>query len=424
MRSGRAFIGPAMVLSLGALAGPVQTAAAATCTPALSRLALERSTIAGGGSLAGQVTVSCAVQRPVTIRLTGFPAVKIPTTVKITRGGRTARFSVKALATSRSTTGRVSAALGRVRRTAKLTVTPGPCARPKLVSLALPARMHAGETPTGTVRLSCPPKAPGVTLSVSSSQAGRLTVPAKVTVPSGGTTAQVRLTTSVQGYSARYTARITATHGKTKVTRDVTVDPGLKYFELSSPDDPTNVYPSLGLTGPAPQGGTTVRVVSNSALVKVPATVRIPAGSYGITFSASSQPVTTPAPVSVTVSLGTRSLTGAGVLEPTPYDPGHLEITGPSDRMYGGETATFMATLSKPAPAGGIKVSLTSENGDPGLTVPESVTIPEGKTFAEFPVTAAEVTTTSGVQIEAWTAQRGVAVRITSFSLILQPRSS
>jgi hypothetical protein len=53
--------------------------------------------------------------------------------------------------------------------------------------------------------------------------------------------------------------------------------------------------------------------------------------------------------------------------------------------MIGGGVGRGLATLSLPAPAGGMVVTLSS--GDPSVTVPSSVTVPAGADTVEFPVT-------------------------------------
>ena len=71
----------------------------------------------------------------------------------------------------------------------------------------------------------------------------------------------------------------------------------------------------------------------------------------------------------------------------------------PAD-VTGGSSSTGTMTLSGPAPTGGAVISLSSS--DPSVTVPASVTIPEGTTSATFavstsPVAAATTSTVSAV---------------------------
>jgi hypothetical protein len=74
--------------------------------------------------------------------------------------------------------------------------------------------------------------------------------------------------------------------------------------------------------------------------------------------------------------------------------------------MIGGGVARGLATLSLPAPAGGMVVTLSS--GDPLVTVPSSVTVPAGAETVEFPVTGQATAVDRQVVITA-AAERGSA---------------
>ena len=71
----------------------------------------------------------------------------------------------------------------------------------------------------------------------------------------------------------------------------------------------------------------------------------------------------------------------------------------PGSIIGGYQTATGTVTLSRPAPAGGAEVALSTTNS--AATVPASVTIPEGETQATFSITAPYVTETSTGEVTA-----------------------
>jgi probable HAF family extracellular repeat protein len=79
-----------------------------------------------------------------------------------------------------------------------------------------------------------------------------------------------------------------------------------------------------------------------------------------------------------------------------------IEMKSPS--VKGGKALAGTVTLGAPAPTGGARVNLTSNNA--AALVPASVTVPEGKTTANFGVTTAPVSANATVTL---TASRGLA---------------
>ncbi|MBW3565003.1 MAG: hypothetical protein KY459_09785, partial [Acidobacteria bacterium] len=79
--------------------------------------------------------------------------------------------------------------------------------------------------------------------------------------------------------------------------------------------------------------------------------------------------------------------------------------------IEGGEAATGTVTLTQPAPAGGAVVDLISSSSD--LTVPSSVTVPEGATTALFTISAAYTAETLPAVVTArWGSTASVAVSV------------
>lgn len=84
--------------------------------------------------------------------------------------------------------------------------------------------------------------------------------------------------------------------------------------------------------------------------------------------------------------------------------------------VLGGQAARGTVTLSAPAPANGVAISLTASGTS--ATVPSSVTIPAGATTATFDVATTRVATTTEVII---TAQAGGVTRTASLRLRIDP---
>src|SRR3954463_12551428 len=150
------------------------------------------------------------------------------------------------------------------------------------------------------------------------------------------------------------------------------------------------------LTQPAPAGGITVKVASDTAGVETPASVFIPAGATDAMVT----PITT-SPVG-DAAVGTlRAAYGAtwqqSSLGRSPLLWGH---SLGAETVVGGNATTGTVTLLNPAPPGGAAVSLVS--ADPAVVgLPPSVFIPAGGTGASFNITTSAVSAATRVRIDS-----------------------
>jgi hypothetical protein len=120
---------------------------------------------------------------------------------------------------------------------------------------------------------------------------------------------------------------------------------------------------SITLTGPAPAAGTNIQVFVDgdpSGSIKVPETVRIPAGGREAAFDVTTQPVATTinASIRVVMTTGTRSesravnlIVQAPVVDQLTLTPNALDSGGFSQAAL---------TLTGPAPAGGLQVRMAT----------------------------------------------------------------
>ncbi len=148
-----------------------------------------------------------------------------------------------------------------------------------------------GSSSIGTVFLSSTAPAGGTVVDLASSNPN-VTVPFYVTVPAGAvsTTFTVKTSAGALG-SAVITAKQGAAFSSTVSVVSTYLD-GVVFL----PDEVFGGQSALGvvyLNNPAPAGGVTVHLASNSASLAVPATVFIPAGSVDVVFTATTSPVKT-----------------------------------------------------------------------------------------------------------------------------------
>ena len=162
----------------------VQTAKAAVT---LSSLTLDPTTLVGGGTSVGTITLSGpAPNGGAVVSLTSDnPAVaRVPATITIGAGKSTATFKATTYAVSNATNVTITASYAGSKVSAMLTVNP-----PALVSFTLsPTTVKGGNSSTGTVVLNGPAPAGGVVVRVSS-MSPLVTVPFSVTVAPGTTSA-------------------------------------------------------------------------------------------------------------------------------------------------------------------------------------------------------------------------------------------
>jgi hypothetical protein len=186
--------------------------------PTLSSLTLNPTSVTGGNSSTGTVTLSGAAPTGgATVALSSSNgAASVPSSVFIPAGATSATFTVSTSAVAASTTVTIFATYSGTTQSASLTVTPAPPPPPTLSSLTLnPENVFGGQSSTGTVTLTGPAPAGGAQVFLSSSN-GAARVPSSVTVPAGATGATFTVNTSFVLIST--SATISATYNSTTQT--------------------------------------------------------------------------------------------------------------------------------------------------------------------------------------------------------------
>ena len=289
----------------------------------LSSLALNPTSVAGGNSSTGTVTLSGPAPgggAQVALSSSNTAAATVPSSVTVPAGATSATFTVSTSVVTASTAVTISAAYGGATRTASLAVTPAAPPPPTLASLGLnPTSVTGGNSSTGTVTLSGAAPAGGATVALSGSN-GAARVPSSVAVAAGATSATFTVSTSA--VAASTTVTISAAYGGVTRSASLTVAPAppppatLSSLALN----PTNVIGGLQtstgtvtLSAPAPAGGATVMLSSSNGAARVPSSVFVPAGATSATFTVNTSIVllSTSATISVSYNGTTRT---AGLL--------------------------------------------------------------------------------------------------------------
>src|SRR5436190_3950217 len=191
----------------------------------LSTLSLNPTTVTGGDSSTGTVTLSGPAPSggaQVALSSSDPSVATVPSSVTVAAGATSATFTVSTSTVTASTTVMISASYAGVTKAASLTVNPVPPPPPALSSLTLnPSTVIGGvQSSTGRVTLSAPAPAGGVTV-ILSSNSGTASVPSSVFIPAGATSATFTVNTSIVLIST--SANISATYNGTTRTATLTV---------------------------------------------------------------------------------------------------------------------------------------------------------------------------------------------------------
>ncbi len=193
----------------------LQAAGGGGTTPSLSSLTLNPTSVVGGNSSTGTVTLTAAAPSGgFTVQLSSSnPSVaSVPSSVTVPAGQTSASFTVATQQVSSTTQVTITARAGGVSRQATLTVNP-PSGSVTLQSLTIrPTSVWGGDSATGTVTLSAPAPAGGVVVQLRSSNSGAASVPSSITIPAGQRSARFAIRTTSCWYCFIRTVTITATY--------------------------------------------------------------------------------------------------------------------------------------------------------------------------------------------------------------------
>ncbi len=314
-------------------------------------------------------------------------AVTVPGSVTVAQGASTATFAVQTSQVPVDTFVTItlvgpSPAVTRVSRS--FTITPN-----APTAITATTRVGGNSSGSGTVTMTCAAPPGGLTVNLTSSNTGALTVPATATVAEGATTGAFTFTT---GNPATSTAvSVAAIRGGVQRLTTVTVKPPTVQrfgFTFSVPvgGDPTTGEVTLDFPAGA---GTTVTVTSANPSVAAPtaATFTVAPGSLTGTFN-----VTTTAVLQDTPVVFTASLNGASKTATLTVRKNRIERITLSQKVVSAcRPVDAVVALKSPAPAGGFTVNLATNRADLVQLSTASVTIPQGFQEAAFTLTPASV---------------------------------
>ncbi len=367
--------------------------------PTLTSLVLSPTSVIGGATSIGTVSISVASTSDVAVTLKSSNLnAQVPATVTIPAGLTTGSFTVTTSGVSLAASSTISAKLGALTKTAILAVKPQ-----SVQSLLIaPTTVVGGSqnSVNATVTLTGPAPVTGAKVVLSSSLPAAAAVPLSITIPSGGTTAT--FTINHLKVAAISHPIIKATFGGVTQTATLTVNPfTITAFTLNPTTTVggTSISGSVTLSDTAGAGSKAiaVRLASTSISVVAPLTVTIPIGAKSVAFTVATKVVSKNTAATVSATLGTSvQKVGVTVLAPT-----LVSLSVSPSTVHGSATTlvTGSVTISSPAPATGLIVALKSSSTS--AVVPVSVVVPAGKTVGTFKVTHKKVTAAIDITLTA-----------------------
>ena len=339
-------------------------------TATLSTLAVSPSSVSGGASATGTVTLSAAAPAggaAVMLSSSGSAAA-VPPSVTVAAGATTATFAITTSSVTASTPVTITASFGGVSRTATLTVTPpAPPPTPGAPALISPANGASVTLPV-TFDWSDVSAAASYRIQIDDSSA----FSAPRVVDQTVTASQLTVTSlaarqhwwRVLGINSAGTAGVWSSVRSFTPQSGAPAPAALSTVSVN-PSSVTGGSASQGtvtLTAAAPAGGFAVSLSDDSAAATVPASVTVAQGATSATFSITTTTVAASTPVTITAAAG--SVTRTATLTVTP--PGQAVTLTVTATGRSGERIT-----SSPA---GINVAVGS-SGSASFTSGTSITL-------------------------------------------------
>ncbi|MFJ2754149.1 hypothetical protein ACIO3S_01055 [Nocardioides sp. NPDC087217] len=367
----------------------------AACYP--QSVGVSPASVMGGTAAVGKVTLTCLPASAKTVWLRATSGVGVPSSVTVGRNKQSATFRVTTSIPSSTGTSTVTARHGG--RQKSRTFTRARC----VPTINLPAPANAASTVNGSIVLGCETVSP-VELKLSTND-GRLSVPATVTVPAKSRSVGFAVKISAKEASsmaASPTVKVSSAVGS--ASRSLVLDPGIAGVTFSADGWEANTYRfSFSLTEGA-LDGSAIKIASTTAS-DIPATFPLAKGYW---LYQSKGPWRFESPdedtvAKVTFTLGTSSVT---VQIPVKRDfrngdvfsiatPPVTAVSPPTEAWKAGG---FRIKLDHQAGPAGKQLSVTTEPSFPGCSV-ETVDIAAGHTVADFAPCVGSVGTTTEVAV-------------------------
>ena len=280
---------------------------------ALSSITLSPTSVVGGDLSIGTVKLTgIAPPTGATVALTSTSkVVTLPSNVVVPSGSTTANFLFSTTGVSTNSIATITGKLGSSSKNANLTITPA-----ELGDLTLsPNAVVGGTSSTVTVTLTGTAPTGGLPVSIAVSSPSVCIAPSSIVIPAGTSSSSFGVTTMPITASTSVVIAVYA-NGVGISERLSILAPHLGSVNIN-PNTVVGGSLTIGtvtLSAPAPMGGCTVSLSSNSAHAVVPSSVVVPAGSTTSSFVIATSVVSSNLSASISASLaGSTQTTTLGI---------------------------------------------------------------------------------------------------------------
>lgn len=250
-----------------------------------------------------------------------------------------------------------------------------------------PHSLTGGAGATATINMTGIVPAGGAVVTLSTDNAAATFTTTTVTVPAGATSTTAQITTVP--VSANVLVSLIARYNGVMHNTHLTVlAPEVSSLSVlpSKFTGGTSTTATVKLTG-ITAVDTTITVTSSNGAASIVGPVVVPAGSSETTFTIDSIPVAVDTLATITASLNG----GAADVTVTVRAPVLSGIAFSPKTIGTGQHSTLTATLSTPAPSGGISIGVAYVNGAALDNPPTSIVVPAGATTGSISVLGAAV---------------------------------
>ena len=386
--------------------GETRTGLLKIVPPIIRTLTFAPSSVTGGLSTSGMVTLQTPAPAGGTVvnLKSANPLVIVPATVTVSANAKTAVFTVSTGVSLADTNVFITGTTGTVSASGTLKVLV-----PRVSSLSFQSSSPVGgSTIVGTIKLTGKASVKQCFVSLKNGLDG-IIAPTTVVVNAGLDTATFSASLPVVAVDTVVPWKASL-NGAFK-TFSMTIKPAAVLAVTFSPVSAPGGAPMTGkvtLTGQAPDGGTTVSLVSAlPGIASVPAFVVVPAGATNVSFPVTTVPVVSDTNVSITATTGAISKVGTARF----LAPVVTAFLTSSSTLQGGKTLSGRVNISGTAPAGGVIVTLSSS--DASVSPPLTIIVPEGTKTVGFSIPTSAVTVSTAVTLTATTGTTSKSVVVT-----------
>ena len=389
-----------------AVNGVTKSGTLVIAAPVIRSVTFTPASVTGGLNTTGIVTLQSPAPAGgiVVTLMSANPLVSVPATVTVPGNATMAMFTTSTLVTAVDTSIVITGTTGSLSVSGTLKVL-----APRVLSIGFPSSTPVGgSTVTGTIKLTGKAPAGGCTVSITVGHPG-ITTPSIVIVDAGLDSATFSATLPVVAVETVVPWKASL-NGAFK-TFTMTIKPAAILAVAFNPVSAAGGSPMTGkltLSGQAPDGGTTVTLVSAApSIAMVPESVVVPAGATNVSFPVTTVPVVSNENVSITAT--TRAVSKIGTVRV--LAPAVTAFVVSTSTLQGGKTLSGRVNISGMAPAGGVVVTLTSS--DISVSPPVTIIVPEGTKTVGFSIPTSTVTVSTVVTLTATTGATSKAVIVT-----------